>query len=114
MSSSQTVTLDPITGQANPLRPVKGVTATFTADANGPIIDKRGFGLVGVSWPALAGRTLTWKVGITSALLRDHSSASINLATAGATSLSDLAEWPFIQPIIGGGAITDSLVLALS
>lgn len=113
--SSLTEVIDQIVGQANPGRPTKGVRANFVAESTGPAINKKGFGLVGVSWPALAGRMLTFHVSLEVAgTYRLHSTAAIDMATAGATSLSDLAEWPFIKPVVTGGNITDSIDIALS
>ena len=45
-------TLDEISGSSAPKRPTKAFTQTFTAGTDGLVVDKRGFGLVGVSWPA--------------------------------------------------------------
>lgn len=100
-------------GEANPKRPIKAFTDDFTAEAVGKAINKKGFGLVGLSWPALAGLTLTIKVGLTAGTLRTHDAVSIDVNLAGATSISDLAEWPFIQINLSGSG-TGLIEIALS
>jgi len=85
---------------------------TFSAETDGPIINKLGFGLLGISWPAGSG-TLTFNVGVRSGSLRAHDGISIDASSENATSISDLAEWPFVQPIFSS-AVTGVVPIALS
>jgi len=96
-------------------RPSRGLTQTFTAETDGLVINKKGYGLVGISWPAVAAtETITFKVGLTAATAtKVHDAISIDVENAGATSISDLAEWPYIQIIFSANA-TGAVEVALS
>jgi len=101
-------------GFVNPKRAFRGETQTFNNETDGDVIDKRGFGLLGINFPnAGPGQTVRFKVGLTPTPSRFLRNVTIDVSTEEGESISDLAEWPFIQPIFST-AITGDVEFALS
>jgi len=107
--TTRVITLKKRLISAFPLRTTKGETQTFTAETDGLVINKRGYSLMGVSWPATGvGVLLTVKVGLTIATCtRVHASISIDVETENSISISDLAEWPCVQLIFSANITGD-------
>jgi len=94
------------------LRPSRGETQTFTAESNGLIVDKRGFGLVELGSAAAFG-TMTFKVGhladLSDGFIIDG--LSMDLTTVNKSQQTDgLACYPYFQPISDGTPTGDLLI----
>lgn len=93
--------LDAKIGNANPQRAYEGGRISYTAETDSPSIDKRGYGLVGISFPAFTTATqATFQVSMDDITFRAHETAAVDVTAAGAVSKSDLAEWPYIKVIL--------------